>query len=111
MEEKVWPDPRVERLMRDEFVVLSLYVDERKKLPLTEQQTVSMPDGSTRTLVTVGDKWAHFQIKYFGATSQPQYALITADEQMLTRPKFYTPDPTEFADWLECGLAAYRKLP
>ncbi|MFM8710441.1 MAG: protein-disulfide reductase DsbD family protein [Sphingomonadales bacterium] len=111
MEEKVWPDPRVERLMREEFVVLSLYVDERKKLPLTEQQVVSMPDGSTRTLVTVGDKWAHFQIKYFGATSQPQYAMITADEQILARPKFYTPDATEFADWLSCGLAAYRKLP
>lgn len=111
MEEKVWPDPRVERLMREEFVVLSLYVDERKKLPLTEQQVVSMPDSSTRTLVTVGDKWAHFQIKYFGATSQPQYAMITADEQILTRPKFYTPNATEFADWLACGLAAYRKLP
>lgn len=111
MEEKVWPDARVQQLMREEFVVLSLYVDERKKLPLTEQQVVSMPDGSSRTLVTVGDKWAHFQINYFGATSQPQYALITADERMLTRPKFYTPDATEFADWLECGLNAYRKLP
>jgi thiol:disulfide interchange protein DsbD len=111
MEEKVWPDPRVEQLMREEFVVLSLYVDERKKLPLTEQQVVSMPDGSTRTLLTVGDKWAHFQIKYFGATSQPQYAMITADEKILTRPKFYTPDATEFAEWLSCGLDAYRKLP
>jgi len=111
MEEKVWPDARVQQLMRDEFVVLSLYVDERKKLPLTEQQIVTMPDGSSRNLVTVGDKWAHFQINYFGATSQPQYAMITADERMLTRPKFYTPDPAEFAAWLECGLAAYRKLP
>ena len=111
MEEKVWTDPLVDSLMRDQFVVLSLYVDERKKLPLTEQQTVTMPDGSTRNLVTVGDKWAHFQIKYFGATSQPQYAIISADEKMLTRPKFYTPDPQEFAEWLECGLRAYRKLP
>ncbi len=111
MEEKVWPDARVQQLMRDEFVVLSLYVDERKKLPLTEQQTITMPDGSTRNLVTVGDKWAHFQISYFGATSQPQYAMITADERMLARPKFYTPDPQEFAAWLECGLEAYRKLP
>ena len=97
--------------MRDQFVVLSLYVDERKKLPLTEQQTVTMPDGSTRSLVTVGDKWAHFQIKYFGATSQPQYAIITADQRILTRSKFYTPDPKDFADWLNCGLTAYRKLP
>jgi len=70
-----------------------------------------MSDGSKRNLVTVGDKWAHFQIKYFGATSQPQYAMITSDERMLTRPKFYTPDAQEFAAWLECGLEAYRKLP
>ena len=111
MEEKVWPDPLVDSLMRNEFVVLSLYVDERKKLPLTEQQVVTMPDGSTRNLVTVGDKWAHFQIKYFGATSQPQYAMISFDEKMVARPKFYTPDPQEFAAWLQCGLAAYRKLP
>lgn len=111
MEEKVWPDPVVHRLMSDAFVVLSLYVDERKKLPLTEQQVVTMSDGSKRNLITVGDKWAHFQIKYFGATSQPQYAMITSDERMLTRPKFYTPDAQEFAAWLECGLEAYRKLP
>jgi thiol:disulfide interchange protein DsbD len=111
MEEKVWPDPVVHRLMSDAFVVLSLYVDERKKLPLTEQQVVTMSDGSKRNLVTVGDKWAQFLIKYFGATSQPQYAMITSDERMLTRPKFYTPDAQEFAAWLECGLEAYRKLP
>lgn len=111
MEEKVWTNNEVNRLMRNEFVVLSLYVDERKKLPLNQQRVVSMPDGSSKNLVTVGDKWAHFQITYFGATSQPQYALLTPDGRLLARPKFYTPDPKEFAAWLTCGLEAYRKLP
>ena len=111
MEEKVWTDPRVRRLMQEEFVVLSLYVDERTLLPLPAQQRVTMPDGSQRNLVTVGDKWSNFQINYFGATSQPQYAMINTDQRMLARTKFYTPDASEFVEWLECGLAAFRKNP
>ncbi|MBM3922673.1 MAG: DUF255 domain-containing protein [Sphingomonadales bacterium] len=111
MEEKVWTDARVRRLMQEEFVVLSLYVDERTRLPLPEQQRVTMPDGSQRNLVTVGDKWSNFQINYFGATSQPQYAMINTDQRMLARTKFYTPDASEFVAWLECGLAAFRKNP
>lgn len=111
MEEKVWTDPTVFRLMQEEFIVLSLYVDERTNLPLPEQQLVTMPDGSQRNLVTVGDKWSNFQISYFGATSQPQYAMISSDQRLLTRTKFYTPDASEFAAWLNCGLDAYRKKP
>src|SRR5690606_31491273 len=72
MEESVWPDPLVDSLMRKEFVVLSLYVDERIKLPLQEQTTVDLSNGTKKSLVTVGDKWATFQAENFGATSQPQ---------------------------------------
>ncbi|MFZ9695016.1 MAG: protein-disulfide reductase DsbD family protein [Chitinophagaceae bacterium] len=110
MEEKVWPDPLVDSLMRKEFVVVSLYVDERTNLPLSEQQVVTMPDGSSRPIVTVGDKWASFQIQNFGATSQPQYAILSGDEQLLTKPKFYTPNAEEFAEWLQCGLSAFQQL-
>ena len=107
MEEKVWTDPRVDSLLRNAFVVVSLYVDERVKLPLAEQQTITMPDGSSKQIETVGDKWASFQIQNFGATSQPQYAMLTPDEKLLSLPKFYTPDPAAFLDWLECGLNAF----
>lgn len=109
MEEKTWPDPLVDSLMRTQFVVVSLYVDERKKLPLTEQTVVKLANGTEKSIVTVGDKWATFQTENFGATSQPQYAIITADEKALTKTKFYTPDATEFARWLQCGLEAYQK--
>jgi thiol:disulfide interchange protein DsbD len=109
MEEKVWTNAVVDSLMRKEFVVVSLYVDERKMLPLTEQQVMKMPDGTTKPIITVGDKWASFQVQNFGATSQPQYAIITPDQTALTYTKFYTPDPTEFIKWLECGLDAYKK--
>ncbi|MGZ8541290.1 MAG: protein-disulfide reductase DsbD family protein [Chitinophagaceae bacterium] len=109
MEEKVWPDPLVDSLMRTQFVVLSLYVDERKKLPLTEQIIYKAPNGAEKSIITVGDKWSTFQTENFGATSQPQYAIISADEKVLTKTKFYTPDAAEFSGWLKCGLDAFYK--
>lgn len=109
MEEKVWPDPTVDSFLRREFVVVSLYVDERTPLPLAEQQVVKLPDGSSKSILTVGDKWASFQIQNFGATSQPQYIQLDPEEILLTRPKFYTPEAKDFAAWLQCGLNAYRK--
>ena len=109
MEEKVWPNPLVDSLMRKEFIVVSLYVDERRSLPVTQQIVDTLKNGTTKSIVTVGDKWATFQTENFGATSQPQYAIITADQKALTKTKFYTPDPEEFATWLECGLEAFKK--
>ena len=109
MEEKIWPDPLVDSLMRKEFVVVSLYVDERKKLPLTEQTTVALSNGTKKSIITVGDKWSTFQTENFGATSQPQYAIISSDQQALTKTKFYTDNAGEFAAWLQCGLDAFKK--
>jgi thiol:disulfide interchange protein DsbD len=109
MEEKVWPDEVVDSLMRNEFVVVSLYVDEKKNLPLAEQTVEKLSNGTDKSIVSVGDKWVTFQIENFGATSQPQYAIISPDEIALTKTKFYTPDPDEFIKWLECGLDAYKK--
>lgn len=109
MEEKIWPDPLVDSLMRKEFVVVSLYVDERKKLPLTEQTTVTLNNGTKKSIITVGDKWSTFQTENFGATSQPQYAIISSDQQALTKTKFYTDNADEFAAWLQCGLDAHKQ--
>ncbi|MGK2864533.1 MAG: protein-disulfide reductase DsbD family protein [Chitinophagaceae bacterium] len=108
MEEKVWPDPLVDSLMRTQFIVLSLYVDERKKLPLTDQTVYKLASGVEKSIITVGDKWSTFQTENFGATSQPQYAIISADEKALTKTKFYTPDAIEFSEWLQCGLDAFN---
>lgn len=104
MEEKVWPDPEVARMMREDFVVVSLYVDERRTLPLTEQIIYKTKSGVAKPIVTVGDKWSTFQSENFGAVSQPQYAIISPDEKALTKTKAYTPDAKEFAEWLRCGL-------
>jgi len=109
MEESVWTDPVVDSFMHKEFVVVSLYVDEKRKLPSTEQTVYTTSSGTEKPIITVGDKWATFQTENFGATSQPQYAIISTDEKALTRTKFYTPNAKEFAQWLQCGLEAFQK--
>lgn len=109
MEEKVWSDPRVDSLFRTNFIVVSLYVDERKKLPLDKQTKIVTSANQEKSIITVGDKWSTFQTENFGATSQPQYAIITADEKLLVHTKFYTPDADEFLEWLQCGLSAFEK--
>lgn len=109
MEENVWPNDEVKSLMKNDFVVVSLYVDERKKLPVTEQLEFKTKTGETKSIVTVGDKWATFQSENFNAVAQPQYAVISPDEVALTKTKGYTRTPKEFADWLKCGLDAHRK--
>jgi thiol:disulfide interchange protein DsbD len=109
MEENVWIDPEVEKLMKDEFIVVSLYVDERKKLPAAQQTEYTTKTGDTKQIISVGDKWSTFQSENFNAVSQPQYAIISPGEKALTKTKAYTPDPEEFKEWLECGLQAFKK--
>jgi len=110
MEEKVWPNKIVDSLMRNEFVVVSLYVDERTGLPLTERTTVKVSDGKEKSIITIGDKWSTFQTENFGATSQPQYAIISPGQKALTKTKFYTPNADEFIKWLNCGIEAYKEI-
>lgn len=109
MEEKVWTKPDVQKMMKNDFILVSLYVDERTKLPVSEQTVYKSKSGSEKSIVTIGDKWTAFQIDNFNATSQPQYAIVSPDEKALVRTKFYTPDASEFASWLRCGLDAFKK--
>jgi thiol:disulfide interchange protein DsbD len=109
MEENVWRDERVMDMMKNKFVVVSLYVDERRVLPAADQIIFKTKKGVDKKIVTVGDKWATFQSENFNAVSQPQYAIISPDERVLTRTKTYTSSPKKFADWLTCGLEAYKK--
>ena len=94
--------------MHKEYVVVSLYVDEKRKLPVIDQVVFKTSSGTEKSIVTVGDKWATFQTENFGAVSQPQYAIISPDEKALTKTKFYTPDAGEFAAWLQCGIDAFK---
>jgi cytochrome c biogenesis protein CcdA/thioredoxin-related protein len=107
MEENVWVDQEVRSMMNNDFVVVSLYVDERRKLPAADRMEYTTRSGTKKDIVTVGDKWATFQFENFNAVSQPQYAIISPDETALTKTKTYTRSPREFAEWLKCGLAAH----
>jgi thiol:disulfide interchange protein DsbD len=118
MEEKVWTNQEVDSIMRTQFVVVSLYVDERTKLPVKDRITyTATSSGQEETIVTIGDKWTAFQKENFGAVSQPQYAILdprneaqAMKKKALTKTKFYTPNAAKFKKWLECGLEAYRKV-
>ncbi len=108
MEENVWPESEVYPYLKDDYVVISLYVDDKKKLD--EPITVTTTSGRERELDEVGEKWAHFQQVYFNQNSQPQYVLISPDGKRLNNPVNYTPDVTEYAEFLRCGLENFRRL-
>lgn len=108
MEENVWPEPAVYSYLKDDYVVISLYVDDKKELE--EPMMVTTTSGRERELDEVGEKWAHFQQIYFNQNSQPQYVLLSPDGKRLNEPVNYTPDVEEYAEFLRCGLENYRRL-
>lgn len=110
MEENVWVEPEVYKKLHSDFVLISLYVDDRKSLPEDDQITITTKNGQTKKLRTVGNKWATFQTENFANNSQPYYVLMSPDEKLLTTPVGYTPDPKEFSKFLSCGLDAYKSI-
>jgi len=104
MEELVWSKPEVSWLIREKFILVSLYVDDRKPLPSAEQGTYRDATGQLRQLKTLGDKWAGFQALNFGQVTQPLYALISPDGKLMSHPVGYTPNAADYAEWLRCGL-------
>jgi thiol:disulfide interchange protein DsbD len=108
MEENVWPDFEVQKRLSDKYVIVSLYVDDKRELPQNEQH---MSDFfKDKKIKTVGNKFSEMQAKYFGANTQPYYVLISPDEKLLTNPRPYTPDPKDYVRFLDCGLSAYNQL-
>lgn len=108
MEENVWPDPEVKKLM-DKFILVSLYVDDRKRLAADKQFTYKTTDGNNKEIITIGDKWATFETENFKNNAQPLYALISTDEILLNNPVGYTPNPRTYKEWLQCGLDIFEK--
>lgn len=112
MEEHVWSAETIDRLIRDEYVLISLYVDDKKTLPEEQQIMVNRVDGGTRQLENYGHKWANFQTHFFQTNSQPYYVLLSSDgKQILNDPVGYTPDETDYANFLEAGIEAFKKIP
>ncbi len=110
MEEHVWPEKQVFNLLNDDYVLISLYVDDKKELPESEQIWVEKTSGGQRKLRTYGQKWAHFQTEYFRANAQPFYALVAPSGRLLTHPVGYMPDADNYAAFLKRGLKAYETV-
>lgn len=109
MEEHIWPLPDVDRLLRNEYVLISLYVDDKKELPVEEQIEVNRINGGTRKLENYGHKWANFQTQFFQTNSQPYYVLLSSDgTKILNTPIGYAPNEGEYAQFLNCGLEVFE---
>jgi thiol:disulfide interchange protein DsbD len=109
MEENVWSDPEVYKIMKEKFVIVSLYVDDKKKLPGAKQFTYKTREGAEKEIISVGDKWATFETENFKNNAQPLYAILNGDEILMNHPVGYTPNIKEYKDWLLCGLDAFAK--
>lgn len=111
MEEHVWPKPNIKPYFEDNYVLISLYVDDKKELPEDQKLSVQRQDGGTRVLENYGHKWAHFQTEFFQSNSQPFYVLLSSDgKTILTPPIGYTPDEQEYEVFLSCGLEVLNAL-
>ncbi|MGB8193530.1 MAG: thioredoxin family protein [Chitinophagaceae bacterium] len=110
MEENVWTQEQVKDLIEKNFILVSLYVDDRKTLPAKDQQQYKTSDGSVKAIETIGDKYATFQSENFKNASQPLYAIISPDEKLMNLPVGYMPDANEYAAWLKSGLDAFKSI-
>ena len=106
MELAVWTDQKVSKLIQDDYVLITLYVD--NKTPLPEHIKV-MENGKERTLRTLGDKWSYLQRVKFGANAQPFYVLIDNDGNPLNKSYSFDENVANYVDFLETGLNNYKK--
>jgi len=104
MEEQVWSTPDVFEMLRDNYIIISLYVDDRKELPKDEQFLYLRSNGSVKTIETVGDKWTSLQTVNFRDNSQPFYALLNTDMELLNTTNAYEPNEEAYYEWLKTGL-------
>ena len=105
MELAVWTDPTVGGLMNDDYVLITLYVDNKTKLP---EPIKVVENGKERTLRTLGDKWSYLQRVKFGANAQPFYVLIDNEGKPLNKSYAYDEDVAKYVDFLQTGLRNYQ---
>ena len=105
MEQRVWSDPRVLSILRNEYVIVALYTDD--KTSLSREDWVTLPNG--RVLKDLGRVNSYLVRERFGVNAQPNYALLGSDGSLLQPIRGYNLDVDGFIDFLQAGLAAYRK--
>lgn len=105
VEERVWSDERVKKMLTEDFVLVSLYVDEAKELPEDEKVYSKALD---RNLKTVGNKWTAFEIEHFNANAQPYYIVVDKDLNRYSKPLEAELDIEVYLKWLQDGIVKYK---
>ena len=106
MELAVWTNPKVSDIINNDYVLITLYVDNKTPLP---SPVKVVENGTERTLRTVGDKWSYLQRVKFGANAQPFYVLIDNEGKPLNKSYSYDEDIPKYIEFLQTGLENYKK--
>lgn len=106
MEDYVWSDPSVMSILKNDVVLISLYVDAKQELPESEQY---ISETTGKKIKTIGNKWSDFQMKNYHANAQPYYIIIDKDENHLNEAVGYMPDVNDYKAWLESGINKAKK--
>lgn len=106
MEENVWVDPAVKSFIEENFILVSLYVDDRANLPIEKRFTYTNAAGQSKEIKTQGDLWATFQSENFKQVTQPLYVVLSPDQTLLSNPVGYTPNIQQYLSWLQCSVKA-----
>lgn len=104
-EEHIWSRDNIRKKINEDFVLISLYVDDK-----LEMDTVLKSAVTNSRIRTLGQKWADFQIANFQQNSQPLYVIVSPDERVLTTPRGYDSDVDGYASFLDCGLNTFKEL-
>jgi thiol:disulfide interchange protein DsbD len=109
MESQVWTDPEVDKRIRNEVILVSLYVDDKTELPANEQ-TVKKLGSRDFQIKSIGNKWSYMQANLYKTNAQPQYILVDNNEQQLTKETAgYDSDIKKYVNWLDEGLVEFKK--
>ncbi len=110
MEQKVWGEPGIIEMLTNDVVIVSLYVDDRTKLPESEQREVKIGD-RTKKIRTIGDEWMVYQVENYQTNTQPYYVMLGPNGEDLKNGSAdfeHHSDPTDFRNWLKEGLDLYK---
>ena len=108
MEQNVWAKDKILPILKNEVVLISLYVDDKRKL--SENEIIESKLRPGKKLKYIGQKWSEFQTIKYGANAQPFYVLMNHNEENLNEPAAYTPDVEEYYTWLKNGLGNFKKF-
>jgi thiol:disulfide interchange protein DsbD len=109
VEENIWSDPDIFKVLNEEYVLISLYVDDRKELPEENQFLFLKDNGNTKRIETIGDKWSTFQVVNFKVTAQPYYVQMTPNYAILNRAENSQKiTKKSYLEWLKQGKERFR---